>query len=117
MAGIVARMAVPGPERVAPAWLRQRGGLGEIPGFDMAGLGDMALNRASALLTDCRDAIEDHPFEQACPLPGFAPTVALHDLTNAWLTGGLSAPATPACRRVRAWDPKMKCSCGSWPVP
>ncbi len=48
----------------------------------MAGLGDMALYRASDLLMDRRDTIEDHLFEQACSLFDFKPTIALHGLTN-----------------------------------
>ena len=106
IAGIVARMAVPGSERAALAWLRQRSGLGEILGFDMAGLGDMALYRASDLLMDHRGAIEDHLFEQACSLFDFAPTVALHDLTNTYLTG---RPAMPMAKRGHSKENRTGC--------
>ena len=100
IAGIVARMAVPGSERAALAWLRQRSGLGEVLGFDMA------LYRASDLLMDHRDAIEDHLFEQACSLFDFAPTVALHDLTNTCLTG---RPAMPKAKRGHSKENRTDC--------
>ena len=106
IASIVARMAVPGSERAALAWLRRRSGLGELLDFDMAGLGDMALHRASDLLMDHRDAIEDHLFERARSLFDFAPTVALYDLTNTYLTG---RPAMPKAKRGHSKENRTDC--------
>ena len=106
MATIIARMAMPGSERATRAWLRQRSGLGELLDFDMASLSDMALYRASDLLMDHRDTIEDHLFEQACSLFDFAPTVALYDLTNTFLTG---QPVMPKAKRGHSKENRSDC--------
>lgn len=84
---IVGRMAHPGSELATHAWLQQRTALGELIDFDFETMDLNRLYRASDALYKHREALQDHLFDAAKTLFGFADTVTLYDLTNTYFEG------------------------------
>src|SRR5438046_2830510 len=77
---IIGRIAHPGSELATHVWLQKRSALGELIEFDFEAMDLNRLYRASDALYKHRDALQDHLFEAAKSMFGFADTVTLYDL-------------------------------------
>jgi hypothetical protein len=84
---IVARMAQPGSELAAHAWLKDTSGLGELIDFDFEGMDLNRLYRASDALYKHREALQEHLFGQARSMFALGQTITLYDLTNTYFEG------------------------------
>ena len=104
---IVGRMAHPGSELSTHAWLQKRSALGELIAFDFEAMDLNRLYRASDALYKHRDALQDHLFEAARSVFGFADTVTLYDLTNTYFEG--IAAGVEKAARGRSKEKRSDC--------
>ena len=104
---IIGRLAEPTSERATKKWLAAASGLDEFLGCDFEKMGDMQLYRASDVLQEHRETIEDHLFAQALDLFGLVPTVTLYDLTNSFMEG--SAKGIDKAARGRSKEKRHGC--------
>lgn len=104
---IVGRMAHPGSELATHAWLQKRSALGELIDFDFESLDLNRLYRASDALYKHRDALQDHLFDAAKSVFGFAETITLYDLTNTYFEGLAKGIAKAA--RGRSKEKRSDC--------
>ncbi|MBI3901412.1 MAG: IS1634 family transposase [Nitrosomonadales bacterium] len=100
-------MAHPGSELATHAWLQKRSALGELIDFDFEAMDLNRLYRASDALYKHRDALQDHLFEAAKSVFGFADTVTLYDLTNTYFEG--IAAGSPKAARGRSKEKRSDC--------
>ncbi len=107
LGSIIGRLAAPGSERAAHAWLGQRSALGELLGVDFEALSAMQLYRASDVLLAHRDDLEHHLFRQVSDLFDLSPTVTLYDLTNTYFEG--EAGVQPKARRGHSKEKRSDC--------
>jgi transposase len=104
---IVGRMAHPGSELSTHAWLQKRSALGELIAFDFETMDLNRLYRVSDELYKHRDALQDHLFEAAQSVFGFADTVTLYDLTNTYFEG--IATSIKKAARGRSKEKRSDC--------
>ena len=104
---IIGRIAHPGSELATHAWLQKRSALGELIDFDFEAMDLNRLYRASDALFKHRDALQDHLFEAAKSVFGFADTVTLYDLTNTYFEG--IAAGVKKAARGRSKEKRSDC--------
>lgn len=107
IASVVARMAAPGSELASHRWLSSTSALGELLGADLAAMALSRLYRASDLLMQHREAIEEALFSRLESLFGLATTVTLYDLTNTYFEGAMAG--TPKARRGHSKEKRSDC--------
>ena len=84
---IIGRMVQPGSELSTHRWLQERSALGELLGCDYGQQSLSALYRASDLLWQHHDAIEQDLYRAHCALFDVEETITLFDLTNTFFEG------------------------------
>jgi transposase len=104
---IVARMVHPASELATHRWLAQRSGLGELLGYDFAGLDLNHLYRVGDRLLAHREALESHLYSEECDLFSLHETITLYDLTNTFFEG--TARANPKAARGHSKEKRSDC--------
>ena len=107
LGNLIGRMAQPASELATWDWLQNQSALGELLDVDFAGLSHMRLYRASDLLMQHREAIEDHMFSAVQTLFKLEETVTLFDLTNTYFEG--AAASNPKAKHGRSKEKRTDC--------
>jgi len=84
---IIGRMIQPGSELSTHQWLQEHSALGELLDVDYSGHSLYGLYRASDLLWQHHEQIEDFLYRQHCALFDVQETITLFDLTNTFFEG------------------------------
>ena len=84
---IIGRMVQPGSELSTHQWLCEHSALGELLDVDYTGQSLYGLYRASDLLWQHHEQIEDDLYRQHCALFDVQETITLFDLTNTFFEG------------------------------
>jgi transposase len=87
MGVIAGRMIVPGSERATHQWLSNRSGLDELMGVDLSSVSLDSVYKASDILLNNQDAVEEHLRQTEWQLFALDEKIILYDLTNTFIEG------------------------------
>ena len=107
LGNLVGRIAHPASELATWNWLQTQSALGELIDVDFNGLSLMSLYRASDLLMQHREAIEDHVFNSVRSLFALEESITLYDLTNTYFEG--QASGNSKAKRGRSKEQRSDC--------
>jgi transposase len=104
---IIGRLIHPASERQTFLWATERSGLDELLRADFEKISLSALYRASDVLVQNRQAIEDHLQKIERSVFGLKESIILYDLTNTFLTG--TAEESTVAKRGRSKEKRTDC--------
>jgi transposase len=108
LGNLIGRIAQPASELATWNWLQTQSALGELLEVDFNSLSHMRLYRASDLLMQHREPIENHVFGALRTLFSLEQTVTLYDLTNTYFEG--QAAGNPKAQNGRSKEMRSDCA-------
>jgi transposase len=104
---IIGRMCYPASERATYYWLQNISGLGELIDYDFNKLTMYRLYKASDMLLENKEAIENYLYSKEKQLFGFKEVITLYDLTNTYFEG--QAEGNSSARRGHSKQKRNDC--------
>ena len=104
---IIGRMCYPASERATYYWLQNISGLGELIDYDFNKLTTYKLYKASDMLLENKEAIENYLYSKEKQLFGFKEIITLYDLTNTYFEG--QAEGNSSAKRGHSKEKRSDC--------